>query len=712
MAKTRTHEVLDALLIAGFFVIAVVLVSPHGEFPINDDWDYQATVADLIEHGEMRLSDWPAMSLVGQIAWGAAFAKVLGLSYHTLRLSTLALALLGSLALYGWSRAIGRGRAEAVFVALLFASSPLVFALSCTFMTDVPGAALMLVVMFAQAAYARRGGAGWALAAGLAASLAYLFRQTAALPVLVLAGTLLVPVILRRARAIELVVLMAPLVIAIAGFNGWLDRVNGRPFNASFWRFDLIESMFVPELRAIMIPTILPRVLSHAINLGVFVAPLVLGLAATRAGRLLWASRLARITAAIVTIAATVPLVAGMEIAPLRGSHAGDLYLGFETVYRELCGPELLIGSLSITVISVLTLIGIVSLGLLAGLAAASMRDALRTRRERPWLPFSPAAQAGSCALLLFGLIVVQRNDFDRYDVPVVPMAAMFVLAMAPRGSGALRAPAAWVMLLIVALMSIVGTQDYFARGRARWQAREQLLRSGLPPQWINAGFEHAALWCFAPHYRRELRVRPYLLDLPLHERAARQSAEDPSHLWMDPRAYKTGYTVPPGAEVVATAPWRAWLRSGTVYAFRSDRSPWSMFHTVPFQTTGHLEPMDVDGQRVLFAHPPSELCFRLTVGVNVVSGAFGILPGAWQGEGNTDGVTFHVVRETGSERSEVLRRLLQPLDRSDDRGTQRFSVTVEAAAGSVLVLTTDCGPNGRGEYDWSYWTRVRIEPR
>ena len=142
------------------------------------------------------------------------------------------------------------------------------------------------------------------------------------------------------------------------------------------------------------------------------------------------------------------------------------------------------------------------------------------------------------------------------------------------------------------------------------------------------------------------------------------------------------------------------------------NRSFWPMFQSVPFQTTGHLETVELDGQQVLFAHPPSELRFRLNTGVSVVSGAFGILPGAWQGEGRTDGVGFHVVRETGSERSEVMHRLLQPLDTVDDRGTHRFSVTVEAAAGSVLVLTTDCGPNGRGEYDWSFWTDVRIESR
>ncbi|HZN37325.1 MAG TPA: hypothetical protein VFD82_00905 [Planctomycetota bacterium] len=144
------------------------------------------------------------------------------------------------------------------------------------------------------------------------------------------------------------------------------------------------------------------------------------------------------------------------------------------------------------------------------------------------------------------------------------------------------------------------------------------------------------------------------------------------------------------------------------------DRAFWPMFHAVPFRVTAgcRVETRVVDGLKVLFAHAPSELRFHLRTGVNVVSGAFGILPEAWQGEVRTNGVNFHVVRETGSERSEVLQRLLQPLERPDDRGTHRFSVTVEATAGSVLVLATDCGPEGRSDFDWSYWTDVRIESR
>jgi len=85
-------------------------------------------------------------------------------------------------------------------------------------------------------------------------------------------------------------------------------------------------------------------------------------------------------------------------------------------------------------------------------------------------------------------------------------------------------------------------------------------------------------------------------------------------------------------------------------------------------------------------------------------------LDGAWQGEGRTDGVAFHVVCETGGERVELFQRLLRPREAAGDRGMQQFSVAVDAAAGSVLALVADCGPQHDGAWDWSYWTGIRIQ--
>jgi hypothetical protein len=115
----KRRELVGPIVLAAFYAAAVLLVPPRGEFSINDDWDYFATVADLLHHDEIRLSDWPAMTLVGQILWGGLFTKAFGLSYKTLRFSVISLAFVGALALYYWGRAISRTRGESLFLGLL-----------------------------------------------------------------------------------------------------------------------------------------------------------------------------------------------------------------------------------------------------------------------------------------------------------------------------------------------------------------------------------------------------------------------------------------------------------------------------------------------------------------------------------------------------------------------------------------------------------------
>jgi 4-amino-4-deoxy-L-arabinose transferase-like glycosyltransferase len=571
----QLRDVIDPILFVAFFLLAVLLVPPRGEFPINDDWDYHATVADLLHHGEMRLSDWPAMPLVGQIYWGAGFAKLFGLSYQTLRFSVLCFALLGALALYYWARAIERSREESLFLGLLFAASPLVFTLSYSFMTDVPGTSLMLLGLLAQAHWARRGGVPLALLAGVTAGLGYLVRQTAALPALVLAASLLLAVLRRRARAAELFGLIAPLALAIVAHGYWLDHVHGRPYQAAVERMGLLKLLLIPEYRVRVIQTILRRLVQHLVAVGIYLSPLLLCLVGSRVGRELLRSRLTRIVVALTFLGLFVPHVSGMRIAPLSGLYANGLYLGFETVYpgSALRGPSLRIGPLLVTVRSVLTVVGIASLALAAGLSSVALRGWWRDlRRGERWLPLSPGGQAGVCGFLLLGVLVVQSLDFDRYLVPILPLLAMLVLSRMPRGRGVLRSPLCWGLLGVLAAFSFVGTQDYFTRARARWQAREYLLQSGIEPAAIAAGFEHAALYCFAPRYRQPTRVRPYLLGLPPNQREMHLRVEDPSIVWIQPRPYEVGYAVAPGAQVVAAFPYRSWFRSGSVFAFRHPR--------------------------------------------------------------------------------------------------------------------------------------------
>src|SRR5499427_5241664 len=564
MASDKARELAGPALLAAFFAAAALLVPPRGEFPINEDWDYFATVADLLHFGEIRLSDWPGMTLVAQIFWGELFAKLFGLSYWTLRVSTISVTFVGALALYFWARAVDRTRGEASFLGLLYATNPLVFTLSYSFMNDVPGTSMMLVCLLVQAHCAQRGRVRLHLLAGVTAALAYLVRQTAALPALVLAAFFVPALIKKQARARDFLMLTLPVAVVAAAYTFWLDHIHGRPYHATLVRADVFG-----------LASRLPWLLENSLLLGVCLAPLTLCLVGRGIVAQVWRSNLVRLVLVtflvgvsllvVVQVVGRVPVLGrpvSQLLPPFFSQHVYDFHLGYETLAtKTLRGPLLHVDSRSASVLGVImTLIGVASLVLTTGLLSVGLRSPGRWRHDpgRPY-PLSPEGQSGVCCVALIGLVLLQRYPYDRYLIPVFPLLAMFLLSLMPRGQWLPRSLLAWGSLAVFAVASVAGEQDYLARVQARWQAVDYLLQSGVKPEEIRAGFEYAGLYCFSPRYRGP--VRPRL-----------GGSEEEVEFCFEHRPftqYEVRYDPAPGAELVGVFPYRSWFRSGSVLIFR-----------------------------------------------------------------------------------------------------------------------------------------------
>ena len=61
--------VLPAVLAGAFHVFSI---------PRNDDWAYRRDLWEFVRTGHLSFAGWGAMTLVGQILWGALFAAVFG----------------------------------------------------------------------------------------------------------------------------------------------------------------------------------------------------------------------------------------------------------------------------------------------------------------------------------------------------------------------------------------------------------------------------------------------------------------------------------------------------------------------------------------------------------------------------------------------------------------------------------------------------------
>lgn len=133
------NELVDFLIITIIWVLMIAVVNPWGNFPLNDDWVYAKAVKSIIEERNFTLSEaHSASNLIVQAFWGALFCLPFGFSYTALRFSSLILGLIGILITYAILREIKACRFYCILGALLIGLNPIYFALSNTFMTDIP----------------------------------------------------------------------------------------------------------------------------------------------------------------------------------------------------------------------------------------------------------------------------------------------------------------------------------------------------------------------------------------------------------------------------------------------------------------------------------------------------------------------------------------------------------------------------------------------
>jgi hypothetical protein len=116
----------------------LALISPVGEFPLNDDWIYTKTVQHLLETGHYQAHPYLNATLILQAYWGALFCKLFGFTFTTLRCSTLALSCINAWAVARCGLSLGLSRPWSLLCGTVVMTQPLMLGLSYSFMTDIP----------------------------------------------------------------------------------------------------------------------------------------------------------------------------------------------------------------------------------------------------------------------------------------------------------------------------------------------------------------------------------------------------------------------------------------------------------------------------------------------------------------------------------------------------------------------------------------------
>lgn len=468
----------DAFALLFIWMLILLIVNPVGNFPLNDDWAYAQIVKRFIETGVYDLGFWPGMSLFTHVMWGSLFCKLFGFSFTVLRCATLVLAIIGSLVFLSLMKDLNRDSWNQRISVLVLIFNPFFFLLAFSYMTDVPFVVMILIaVFFFKKAFERDRYRDWALAL-LFSVLAILTRQLALiLPIAFGAGMVL------RFRDPKHLILAAVLLLgcfgSLYGYTSYMEATVGLPPP-----FGRPESLFERLDPGFILGQIKHRGGIHLFYWNVFLLPLLAllnySLKRTRRDLLLLAG--ATLVCAYFFFFSwnLIPIGNIFYVKGFGPMTFADIQKGYARAeHISRFGWGLIEASAAVGSVFFLYYV------------SKKIASAVRNWRSFSGIHFWKL----SIGLLLLGysaFMLIDHHKFDRYFFPVYPL--LIILLTSRQGNPSIsifRKALSVGTLLVMAVFSVIATNDYLSWQEARWTALTELVEEQhISPHRIDGGFE------------------------------------------------------------------------------------------------------------------------------------------------------------------------------------------------------------------------------
>jgi hypothetical protein len=474
-------------------VVAAALFACHArvEAGLIDDFAYARTAWAFAQTGHLHYYGWSAVMLSVQTLWAAPFIKLFGPTYFACRLSSQALLLLSLWLLHSQLRRCGVGRALAAFGTLVMGLSPLTIALGVTFMSDVCSLFLMLLCLECAfrivAARNTQSALGWLLFGFVVSIIGGTERQT-----VWLGGLVLYPCaawLVRSRRAIVIATaLMWPATIAAAL---WCTRWYARqPYSetpqsaAGKLTLDVARRIFHTDCAAVfcVLLLVLPLAgLSFPAALRIRVRALLGALV----GGVVLAAVMHRTTAHVesgglfpwlVGVFPSIMPGANPDQGPIFGPHGRELLTYLQGILVALYGYMLW----------------------------STRRQHLPAAGRQAGLSWKTMAVLCVPFLGAYAAVLSLRASwsplFDRYLLPIVAVALLFLLRYTQEHLTQRVSPIAWAILVAFCYWGVAGTHDWIAATKAHVRGLTELMQAGVPRTEVQASFELDADYEIATH--------------------------------------------------------------------------------------------------------------------------------------------------------------------------------------------------------------------
>ena len=541
------RTVIHLLLITGLWLLAIFLVNPLGDFPLNDDWAYGMTVHRFLAENTFRPPGWPAMTLISQTMWGVLISVLLGFSFQTLHLANLFLSWIVLVCLYYVIRELSEQRWHALLVTALLAFNPIYFPLSFTFMTEITFIFYILLsflflirnlkthrksdILFGAcftilAVLCRQNG----LFVPVAFALVYLLKQKLSLRSFFWAG---LPVIAG--------------LMAWAGFQHWMNARGNLSQSYNLVIQAMIQSLLHhPGQLLYSVPRNLFFILQY---LGLFLLPALI---------LFRPSPISNQRMRFMASGLIVCYLAGTGYLSFVKGHLMPLFTKFESILiTEGTGPLTLndtfirhlthVQALPDGIWICVTVLSIAGGALLLNSLASFL---FRLFWEERMFLKEEANQLEIFTFLAAVIYVVPLAIatifFDRYVLPLFIPLALYVVLSGMKRALSPHPIVKWgsaVLVGCLAYFSMMITHDYLAWNRARWEAIDSLMNEkGIAASEIDGGFEFNGLYFYSEAYPIE------------------NAAPGKSWWWIQEDGYLLTFGEVDGYEVFRRFPYNRWL--------------------------------------------------------------------------------------------------------------------------------------------------------
>jgi hypothetical protein len=139
---------LPAILCALAVLLCDLISRPYANMGISDDGPYILMAQHLANTGHFAYNGWAAPMIGWQLYLGAAFIKLFGFSFTTVRMSTLLVAIMLTFVLQRTLVLAGINERNATLGTLALVLSPLYLMVSVTFLTDIFGLFAIVLCLY------------------------------------------------------------------------------------------------------------------------------------------------------------------------------------------------------------------------------------------------------------------------------------------------------------------------------------------------------------------------------------------------------------------------------------------------------------------------------------------------------------------------------------------------------------------------------------